>query len=70
MLTRHKNQLMKSSFAFGLTFMLNDYLTNHGPRVFFATWGGLTVGISLLTIPMYIFGKCIRAWAQRNHIVV
>ncbi|KAK5064780.1 hypothetical protein LTR84_000614 [Exophiala bonariae] len=62
--------LIKSSFAFGLTFMLNDYLTNHGPRVFFATWGGLTVGVSLLTIPMYIFGKCIRAWAQTNHIVV
>jgi hypothetical protein len=49
--------------------MLNDYYTNNGPRVFFFTWGALTVGVMLLTIPMYIFGKQIRAWADKNNIL-
>jgi hypothetical protein len=62
-------QLVKSAFAFGLTFMLNDYYANHGPRVFFFTWGGLTVGVTLFTIPLYVFGKRIRAWAQKAEIV-
>jgi len=61
--------LIKSAFAFGITFMLNDYYTNNGPRVFFFTWGALTVGVMLLTIPMYIFGKQIRAWADKKNIL-
>ncbi|KAF4944712.1 hypothetical protein FGADI_12487 [Fusarium gaditjirri] len=54
--------LIKSSFAFGLTFMLNDYYATQGPMVFFSTWGGLTLGICLTTVPLYIFGKRIRSW--------
>ncbi|KAL2684477.1 hypothetical protein Neosp_005555 [[Neocosmospora] mangrovei] len=53
--------LVKSAFAFGLTFMLNDYYAEHGAKVFFFTWGALTSGIILTTIPLYIFGKQIRA---------
>ncbi|KAF4342759.1 major facilitator superfamily transporter [Fusarium beomiforme] len=54
--------LIKSSFAFGLTFMLNDYYAAKGPEVFFGTWGGLTLGVCLTTVPLYIFGKRIRSW--------
>ncbi|KAG9498467.1 hypothetical protein J7337_009272 [Fusarium musae] len=54
--------LIKSSFAFGLTFMLNDYYATKGPMVFFSTWGGLTLGICLTTVPLYVFGKRIRSW--------
>lgn len=61
--------VVKSAFAFGLSFMLNDYYAEKGPRIFFATWGGLTVGITLLTIPMYIWGKKIRAWSEKHSIV-
>ncbi|KEF62286.1 uncharacterized protein A1O9_00258 [Exophiala aquamarina CBS 119918] len=57
--------LVKSSFAFGLTFMLNDYYAFHGPRGFFFTWGSLSLGLTLFgTIPMYIYGKRARAWAK------
>lgn len=57
--------LIKSSFAFGLTFMLNDYYALHGPRVFFFTWGSLSLGLTILgTIPMYVYGKRARAWAK------
>lgn len=54
--------LIKSAYAFGLTFMLNDYYTARGPRVFFDTWAALTVGLMLFTLPLYIWGKRLRAW--------
>ncbi|EXA38212.1 hypothetical protein NW761_012704 [Fusarium oxysporum] len=57
--------LIKSSFAFGLTFMLNNYYAKKGPMVFFSTWGGLTLGICLTTVPLYVFGKRIRSWMGR-----
>jgi MFS family permease len=53
--------VIKSAYAFGLTFVLNDYYTTHGALVFSSTFGGVTVGVTLLTIPMYLFGKKIRA---------
>ncbi|KAH7000603.1 major facilitator superfamily domain-containing protein [Ilyonectria destructans] len=60
--------LVKSAFAFGLTFMLNDYLATHGALVFFSTWGGLTIGVMLTTVPLYVFGKRIRAFSKYSSI--
>ncbi|KAF7883689.1 uncharacterized protein EAF02_005609 [Botrytis sinoallii] len=56
--------IIKSAFAFGLTFAFNDYYTTAGPLVFFSTFTALTLGIMLTTVPMYIFGKRIRSWAD------
>ncbi|KAI0168508.1 major facilitator superfamily domain-containing protein [Pestalotiopsis sp. NC0098] len=53
--------LIKSAFAFGLTFMLNNYYAAHGASIFFFTWASLTTGVSVLTIPLYIYGKRLRA---------
>lgn len=58
--------LTKSAFAFGISFKLNDYYAAQGPRVFFSTWGGLTIGVMLLTIPMYIWGKRTRGRWEVN----
>ncbi|ETS76476.1 hypothetical protein PFICI_11863 [Pestalotiopsis fici W106-1] len=52
--------LVKSVFAFGLTFILNDYYIVHGALAFFVTWGSLTAGVTLLTIPLYLYGKRLR----------
>jgi hypothetical protein len=60
---------MKSAFAFGLTFVFNNYYASVGPKVFFSTWGGLTVGVTLTTFPLYIYGKRIRSWALRKDIL-
>ncbi|KIW18725.1 hypothetical protein PV08_03014 [Exophiala spinifera] len=58
--------VVKSAFAFGLTFMFNDYYANHGPKVFFYTWGSLTVGALLFgTAFLYVYGKRIRAWMDQ-----
>ncbi|KAI1523163.1 MFS transporter [Pyrenophora tritici-repentis] len=54
----------KSAFAFGLTFILNDYYAQSGPLVFFATFGAIAVGVMLTTLPMYVFGKKIRIWGD------
>ncbi|KAH7357025.1 MFS transporter-like protein [Rhexocercosporidium sp. MPI-PUGE-AT-0058] len=61
--------VIKSGFAFGLTFMLNDYYASKGPLIFFSTWTGLTLGVMFLTIPMYVFGKRIRAWVDEKRII-
>ncbi|KAK7423530.1 hypothetical protein QQX98_000988 [Neonectria punicea] len=61
--------LAKSAFAFGLTFMLNDYLATHGAMVFFSTWGGVTIGVMLTTVPLYVFGKRIRALSKDSHML-
>lgn len=45
--------------------MLNDYYATKGPMVFFSTWGALTLGICLTTVPLYVFGKRIRSWMGR-----
>jgi hypothetical protein len=46
---------MKNSFAFGMTFYLNDWLAKSGVRDTFFTIGGITLGLTLLTIPMYVY---------------
>jgi len=57
--------LVKSVFAFGLTFMLNTYYATKGPKVFFNTWSGVTVAVMIMTLPMYVYGKRVRSRFQK-----
>ncbi|KAL3422998.1 Protein HOL1-like protein 2 [Phlyctema vagabunda] len=59
---------VKNLFAFGLTQYLNNWIATAGVRNVFFTIGGLTAGVSLLTIPMYIYGKRARSWAYRHNV--
>lgn len=59
---------IKNLFAFGLTNYLNNWLATQGTRNVFFTIGGITIGVSLLTIPMYIYGKRARSWVYRHNI--
>ncbi|KAH9205816.1 major facilitator superfamily domain-containing protein [Leptodontidium sp. 2 PMI_412] len=47
---------------------LNDWYANAGPAVMFDTIGGIQIGLSLTTIPIYIYGKMIRAWWHSHDI--
>jgi len=60
---------VKNTFAFGLTFYINDWIANQGVRQTFFVIGGLTLAASLTTIPMYIYGKRSRSWIHRSKIV-
>lgn len=59
---------IKNLFAFGLTLYLNNWLSVDGVRNVFFTMGGLTVAVSLTTVPMYIYGKRARSWVYRHNI--
>ncbi|KAL2154583.1 hypothetical protein VTH82DRAFT_3259 [Thermothelomyces myriococcoides] len=56
---------VKNMFAFGLTFYCNDWIAVQGVRNCFFVIGGLTVGVTLTTVLMYIFGKKARSWTYR-----
>ncbi|KAJ5249105.1 major facilitator superfamily domain-containing protein [Penicillium chermesinum] len=43
---------IKNMFAFGLSFYINDWIAIQGVRNCFFTIGGITIGITLFTIPM------------------
>ncbi|OGM40832.1 cycloheximide resistance protein [Aspergillus bombycis] len=58
----------KNLFAFGLSFYLNGWVDNQGVRNCFFTIGGITMGATLFTIPMYIYGKRARSWVHRHGI--
>jgi hypothetical protein len=57
---------LKNLFAFGLTFYCNDWIQYQGVRNCFYAIGAITVGLTLLTVPMYIFGKRARSFAARH----
>jgi hypothetical protein len=49
--------------------MINDYYVSAGPLNFMATWGGLCIGVTLFTIPLYVYGKRSRAWTFRHDVL-
>lgn len=57
---------VSKAFAMGLAFYISDWLLTSGVRNAFFTLGGITAGLTLLTIPMYIYGKRLRSWHHRH----
>ncbi|KAG7412531.1 putative MFS-type transporter [Fusarium oxysporum f. sp. rapae] len=56
----------KNVFAFGMSFYMNDWVATQGVRDAFFVIGGITIAISLGTIPMYLYGKRARSFAFRH----
>ncbi|KAL4740236.1 MFS transporter [Aspergillus similis] len=59
----------KSAFAFGLTFVFNDFLAESGLLVFFSTFGAISVGVMLTTVPLYFWGTEVRGWADGHDLL-
>jgi hypothetical protein len=59
----------KSAFAFGLSFIFNDFVAKSGTLIFFSTFGAVSVAVMLTTIPLFFCGKQIRAWADRRDLL-
>ncbi|KAL5498209.1 hypothetical protein ACEPAH_2339 [Sanghuangporus vaninii] len=53
-------------FSFIITLFINDWLEARGVLNVFCIVGGATMFTSLLTIPMYIYGKRARSWIHRT----
>ncbi|SCV34322.1 related to transporter protein HOL1 [Fusarium fujikuroi] len=56
----------KNVFAFGMSFYMNDWIEYQGVRDAFFVIGGITMALSMATIPMYIYGKRARSFAFRH----
>ncbi|KAK3306130.1 major facilitator superfamily domain-containing protein [Chaetomium strumarium] len=56
----------RNLLTFGLTYFVNSWLEQQGPLIVFSILGGLFVFVSLLTIPLWIFGKKCRSFTGRN----
>ncbi|KAL4961176.1 carbon-nitrogen hydrolase [Aspergillus stella-maris] len=50
----------KSAFAFGLSFVFNDFSSENGVLVFFATFGAVSVGVMFSTLLLWVWGGRIR----------
>lgn len=60
---------LKNLFAFSLSFFANDWLASQGVKSCFFTVGGITMGATLTTIPMYMYGKKARAFVWRHNLL-
>ncbi|KAH7132440.1 MFS transporter-like protein [Dendryphion nanum] len=60
--------VFKNLFSFGLTFKGFDWIVKARTRSLFIALGSVQVGICLLTIPMYIFGKKSRSFFWRHNV--
>nr|RBQ83611.1 hypothetical protein FVER53263_13286 [Fusarium verticillioides] len=56
----------KNVFAFGMSFYMNDWIEYQGVRNAFFVIGGITIALTMATIPMYIYGKRARSLAFRH----
>ncbi|KAH8116719.1 MFS general substrate transporter [Phellopilus nigrolimitatus] len=58
--------IFRSFFTFGITYVITDWISSQGVLRTFCTIGGINIGVCLMTIPMYIYGKRARSWVYRT----
>lgn len=56
----------KGVFGMTLTLYMNDWIVTAGVGNVFYTLGGITIGLTLTTIPLYIWGKRLRSGYHRH----
>ncbi|KIW88444.1 uncharacterized protein Z519_11013 [Cladophialophora bantiana CBS 173.52] len=59
---------VKNFLFFGFSYFVNDWVAGWGPAKSMDTMGAIELGLCLTTIPIYIYGKKLRAW-WHNHDV-
>ncbi|OQV05082.1 hypothetical protein CLAIMM_09875 [Cladophialophora immunda] len=63
------SMVVKNFLFFGFSFFLNDWVAAWGPRKFFNAIGGIQLALYLTVIPMYMFGKRLRAWWHAHDVL-
>ncbi|KPI38427.1 putative MFS-type transporter [Cyphellophora attinorum] len=64
------NMLFKNFMFYGLSNFANDWVAAKGPQEIMYVFGGTSIFLCLLALPVYIFGKRLRAWWSRNDLFV
>ncbi|KAF2474725.1 MFS transporter-like protein [Lindgomyces ingoldianus] len=60
--------VFKNLFSFGLTFKGFDWIVQGGVKPVFIAIASVQVGICMLTVPMYVFGKKNRSFFHRHNV--
>ena len=55
---------------YALSNFANDWVADAGPEQIMYVFGGTSVFLSLLAIPVYMFGKRMRSWWARHDLFV
>lgn len=70
-----KNQLRTKlittfqNFVFyGLSVSANDWVASAGPQQMMYVFGGTSLFLALLAVPVYVFGKRLRSWWTRHDV--
>ncbi|KAL2826465.1 major facilitator superfamily domain-containing protein [Aspergillus cavernicola] len=58
--------VMKNSHGVAFSLFIVDWVKASGPRDTFLTLAGIHLVFLLTTVPMYVFGKRVRAWMRRR----
>lgn len=56
----------RNLLTFGLTYFVNDWLEKDGALAVFNVLGGTFIAVTMLTVPLWIYGKRIRSAVARN----
>lgn len=57
--------MLRNFFWFGSSYFFPTWLEVDGPKKMFEAVGGIQLGITVLSIPVYIYGKVIRNWIHQ-----
>ncbi|KAM6508076.1 hypothetical protein FSOLCH5_013275 [Fusarium solani] len=63
------NVMVKNFLFYGYTYFMNDWTASAGARAPFFTFGGISLGLVLSTILVYVFGKQYRGFWHRHNIM-
>lgn len=56
----------RNFLAFGMSYVIEDWLVGSGPLDVFSVLGGAFLGCCALTVPLWILGKKARGWIGRT----
>lgn len=57
---------MRNILAFGISYVIEDWLASSGALKVFETVGGVFLGTCAFAVPLWIFGKKVRRYIARN----
>ncbi|KEF61050.1 uncharacterized protein A1O9_02615 [Exophiala aquamarina CBS 119918] len=64
------NMLFKNFMFYGLSNFANPWVASKGPEQIMFVFGGTSIFLSLLAIPVYMYGKRLRSWWTRHDLFV
>ncbi|KIX96929.1 uncharacterized protein Z520_07043 [Fonsecaea multimorphosa CBS 102226] len=64
------NMFFKNFMFYGLSNFANNWVAAKGPEEIMFTFGGTTLAMCLLAIPVYMYGKKLRSWWTRHDLFV